>query len=187
MLQFTAIEGQSLWDVCLNTYGSFDNIIKLLQDNNVDNINVSPISGQVFNWDETLVQDQAVNQRSSNSKIIYATKVLLNGSVLSIIKGGSNSTLSGTGAGVPWTPQNPGSMIKYQKTAEVQFIGAGGETSVILSELIGSSIVQITREIQPLKTADYGFNPANGQVTLSGNPLGASETLYIIYGQIITA
>ena len=186
MTSYYAIEGQSLWDVCLNTYGSFDFIIKLLQDNEVDNVNVSPISGQLFIWDETLTVDQAVNQISSNSGIIYATKALANGSVLSIIKGAGGSISSGAGNPVPWQPSNPAGMIKYQKTTEIQYTAAGGETSIVLSELIGSTIVQITKEIQPLKSADYGFNPTNGQINLV-TPLEEYETLYIIYGQIITS
>ncbi|HXS58990.1 MAG TPA: hypothetical protein VN726_22860 [Hanamia sp.] len=188
MLSYQAIEGQSLWDVCLNTYGSLDYIIKLIQDNGVDNVNVYPVSGQIFIWDETLTIDQAVNQISQNAKIIYATKVLLNGSVLSIVLGSSSSNTGSTYWQPPtWQPPNPGNMIKYQKTSEIQYTAAGGETSVILSELIESSIIQITREIQPLKAADFGFNTTNGQISITGNPLGAGETLYIIYGQIITS
>ena len=37
MLKFNSIAGQSIWDVCLNTYGTLDNMVKLLQDNDIDN------------------------------------------------------------------------------------------------------------------------------------------------------
>lgn len=58
---FNAVEGQSLIDVCLNTYGSLDYMYKLLQDNAVENIDGDVVSGQAFVWDDSLVFNQAVN------------------------------------------------------------------------------------------------------------------------------
>jgi hypothetical protein len=90
MLQYKAVEGQNLLDICLNTYGSLDFMIKLLQDNDIDNINVSPISGQLFTWDETLTVDQLVNQISQNSNIVYATKFLANSPAVGTVQNGSS-------------------------------------------------------------------------------------------------
>src|ERR1035437_5559304 len=84
MLVINAIQGQSIFDLILNTYGTLDLMSKFIQDNSIDNINVVPYSGQLFVWDETLTADQRVNQTSQNSKIIYATSTLVNGNVLSI-------------------------------------------------------------------------------------------------------
>ena len=54
MLQIKALNGQSIFDLCLQTYGSFDYLRKLMDDNNVENID-TPIQGQSFTWDETLL------------------------------------------------------------------------------------------------------------------------------------
>lgn len=187
MTAYTSIEGQSLYDVCLNTYGSFDFIVKLINDNNIPNMNYYPVSGYVFNWDETLTTDQGVNIINNNSNVIYATKVLKNGSIRSVVQSGANNgTTIGNGYNVPNNP-NLSAMVKYQQTAEVQYVASGGETSVTLTELINSTIVQITREIKPLGTTDYSLNPNTGLLTLNnGIVLEAEETLFIIYGIIIT-
>lgn len=189
MLQYKAIEGQSIWDIVLNTYGSFDYIVKLLTDNNLANANVVPYSGQIFIWDETLVADQIINQISQNSKIIYATKVLANGSVLSIVKNGTEGQIITGGNSLPYEPSNPNpaNMIKYQKTFELQYTAIGGESFAILPELIGASIIQVTREIQPLKTSEYSLNTNTGQLNIIGNVLASGETLYIIAGIILTS
>jgi hypothetical protein len=186
MLQYKALSAQSLWDICLNTYGTFDLMLKLLTDNNIANINASSYSGQQFTWDETLTANQVVNQISQNANIIYATKVLLNGSVRSVVQSQGGVQYNPISPDY-YQPANPATMIKYQQTSETQYTGAGGETSIVLSQLVGTSIIQITRETQPLKTADYGFNSNSGQITLTGDELAEGETLYIIYGQIVTS
>jgi hypothetical protein len=72
MLTYNALNGQSIFDVCLNTYGTIDNMRKLLDDNNIDSIDIIPFSGQTFIWDEALVND--ANILSSNPSLIMATK-----------------------------------------------------------------------------------------------------------------
>lgn len=95
MLSYKTVQGQSIWDVCLNTYGSFDFLSKLLYDNNIESIDVDPFSGQVFIWDETLTVDQVVNQLSRNSNVIYATKVLPNEIMNTVVSGDTNSIVQG--------------------------------------------------------------------------------------------
>lgn len=182
MSVYSAIFGQSIWDVCLQTYGTIDMINQLLSDNDID-IDVEITTGMEFTWDDTLTTDQYVNQKLSETSIIYATKSLANGNTLSVVKNESSGSAINTN-GTYYQPIKENEKVKYQSTAEVQYIAAGGETTVILSELIGATIVQITREQQPLKTSDYQFNSSNGQITI--NELYANETLYIIYGKIIT-
>ena len=55
MAKFIAISGCTIYDVCLNTYGSFDFLTKLMTDNNFGSINNYPENGQEFIYDETLV------------------------------------------------------------------------------------------------------------------------------------
>lgn len=186
MLVFNAIFGQSIWDVVFNTYGNSETMSKLLQDNNVDSVNVVPQNRQPFEWDENLVENQAVNITNTNSKIIYATSPVPNGNVLSIVQGSSGQSITNNG----YTPSNPNpaTMIKYEESSETQYVAAGGETSVTLTELIGCTIVQIEKEIRPLLKSDYLFNTNSGTITLqNGIVLGEGETLFIIKTKLITS
>jgi len=98
MLLYSALEGQSIFDICLQTYGSLDFLVKLLQDNQIPSISIAPVSGQVFTWDETLTVDQVVNQTSQNSNIIYATKAIPNDFMNTIINNGGDLNIpSGSG------------------------------------------------------------------------------------------
>jgi hypothetical protein len=178
MLPIKALYGQSILDICLQTYGSLDYLSKLIQDNGLDNINVVPFSGQIFAWDESIT-----DKKLQNGNIIFATGALKNGNVLSIVE----TSLQGGGISIPnyYQPPNPVEpLLKYQKTLEVQYIAGGGETILVLTDLIGAEIVQITRETQPLRTNEFGFNPNLGKFTFV-NPLTQSETLYIIYTVVV--
>jgi hypothetical protein len=170
-------------------------MVKLLTDNNIDNVNLYPLNGQSYAWDDTLTSNQAVNQSAQNSGTIYATKALVNGSVLSIVKStGSGVTVGGSAsANNYYTPVNSLYMVKYEKTLRAEYIAVGGEQTFTPVDgsgnplLIGASIIQITREIQPLHTTDYTLNSSTGMLTLTGAPLAALETCYIIAGIMITS
>jgi hypothetical protein len=108
MLQYKCVEGQSLEDVCLQTYGSLDFILKLIKDNGFNNINNIPYSGQIITWDELLTVDQLVNQTATNGGITYATRYLENNPVKSVVSGtqgkriyGANDAGSPGGAVIP--------------------------------------------------------------------------------------
>lgn len=185
MSVFKAIYGQSIWDVVLNTYGSFDNAIKMLIDNNLPNINITPSSQQPFEWDNTITADQSIS--ISDSNIIYATSPIPNGNVMSVVSGTSGPSGNNNNFSQPSNP-NYTNMIKYEQNTEVQYTASGGETSVVLSSLIGSRIVQITREIKPMLIADFDFNTNNGQITFNnGISLNSGETLFIIKATILTS
>ncbi|OPZ92402.1 MAG: hypothetical protein BWY74_01597 [Firmicutes bacterium ADurb.Bin419] len=72
---FYAVDGSTLFDVCLNTYGSLDFFYKLLIDNNIPNANYTPKTGQAFNYDETLIVDEQTNRTTTLSGIKYATAI----------------------------------------------------------------------------------------------------------------
>ena len=78
---FNAVSGQSLLDICLNTYGSLDFLYKLIQDNGVLNANTAILSGQLFTWDDSLVINQQVNRAYAASGVVYSTDVSALGSV----------------------------------------------------------------------------------------------------------
>lgn len=66
---FTAISNSTLYDVCLNCYGTLDYLTKLIIDNGILNINQYPYNGQQFSFDESLVANQSIQ----NLNIKYAT------------------------------------------------------------------------------------------------------------------
>ena len=69
MQLFKAVENSTIYDVCLNTYGTLNLLVKLMVDNNYGGVNLYPYTGQLFTFDETLVANQATAQN-----IKYATQ-----------------------------------------------------------------------------------------------------------------
>jgi hypothetical protein len=67
MTTFVAISNSTIYDVCLNTYGTLDKLVKLMTDNNHDGVNTNPVNGQEFIYDET----QSVNNGSTNLSAQY--------------------------------------------------------------------------------------------------------------------
>ena len=181
MLTYSSVYGQSIFDVCLNTYGSFDYLRKLLDDNGIESIDQIPASGQSFIWDETISTNS--NKISSNSNTILATGVIKNSSILSVVQ--ENEAI-GITFPVYNQPSNPVIGKRYEVTLETQYIAGGGETSIILTELIGATIVQLNREIQPQRAGTYSLNINTGQITFNSDPLAETETIYIIYTKIVT-
>ena len=183
MSTFNAINGQSLADVCLNTYGSLDFFYKLVQDSGVPNGDFLPFTGQQFTWDRSLVVDTQVLRTTTLGGIIYATATAGNGSTFSIIIGGGQTLPPNTGGGTaPPTPTN-----MYQKTSATTYTATtDNEISVTLLPLQGKGILQIERNIQPMLPTDFSWNTTTGVLTLL-NPLYTGETLFILYTEMITA
>jgi len=75
MSVYKSVEKQTIYDVCLQTYGSLDLLNKLITENSIDSIDIDIISGTSFIWDEKLVIDQKRNQTLTDSNIIMATKL----------------------------------------------------------------------------------------------------------------
>ena len=73
MTIFTAISNSTIYDVCLNTYGSLNYLAKLMDDNNHLGVDTYPTQGQVFLFDETLVNVQDGTVIGSASQTKYAT------------------------------------------------------------------------------------------------------------------
>ena len=76
MLQnYNASNGQSNYDVCCNTYGTLDLLVKLLIDSGVDNVDQTPVTGQQFVYDDQLIVDQGANQNYFQTPVRYATDI----------------------------------------------------------------------------------------------------------------
>jgi hypothetical protein len=181
MLAYNSVNGQSIWDICLNTYGSIDFMSKLLIDNGIESIDTVLPNAMTWVWDESFSTDQKLNITNTNNNIIYATSASSRGSVLSIILNDNQS--------VPFNNPNILNPIivtpptSHTMIAEKQYIATGGESSIVFTELVNNNaeIIQITREVQILENSEYSFNPTTGTITLSGDTLATGEVLFIIY------
>ena len=184
MTTYYAISGQSLPDVCLNTYGSMDYYFKLLQDNGITDPNGLPSSSMAFIWDNTLVVD-AQNQRTIlTNNIKFATANSGNGNTYSIIYGGAGTPINNVSGGTT-TPTISSNM--YQKTSATNYTAtADNESTVTFIPLQGKDILQIERNIEPLLPSEYFWNSTTGVLTLT-NPLQTGEVLFILYTEMIIA
>lgn len=71
--EFEAVSGQLLKDVCLNTYGTLDQLVKLAKDNNIDDLQYKCKTGDVFTFDTDLVQNLAVYRDIELNETKYLT------------------------------------------------------------------------------------------------------------------
>jgi hypothetical protein len=72
-MMYTAIKNQSLYDICLLTYGTFDGLSKLVGDNNGLDINSEIKFGTNIYWDETYQFDKKNNITKTASTLNLST------------------------------------------------------------------------------------------------------------------
>lgn len=65
--------GQSVYDLCLQTYGNLELLTQLLQENKIVNTLEIVLAGKVIIFDKTKIRDVAVYSRNIVDNIIYAT------------------------------------------------------------------------------------------------------------------
>ena len=70
---YTAKDGQSIYDVCLNTYGTLNLLFKLIKDNKISSTNEQRLAGKVFTFDTSLIIDNSIFNVVNNA-IVYATQ-----------------------------------------------------------------------------------------------------------------
>lgn len=164
IVSFTAVDQSTIWDVLNNTYGTPDDIVKLMMDNNFPNINTYPVKGQIFNFDDTIVENQN-NLQSNLSQTKFATRQR--------------------------TTTNESNMIYYEQTLEAEYTSNEDGTTVVNlvgSVPIGARILWVEKEIAPIKSANYSFNATSTILTLSGGAtVDNGQTLYILYAIIKTS
>lgn len=182
MLNYYAVSGQSLPDICLNTYGSMDYFYKLLQDSGIADGNQLPYTGQLFVYDPTVIVDLSVKNTTTLNNIRYATANAGNGNTYYIVTGGT-----GTPKPNNPPPQPPTIFNMYEKVSALNYtsISDAGETSIVIPTLTGKTIVQIEKNIQPLKASEWSFSQTTATITLI-EPIFKDETLFIIYKEMIT-
>jgi hypothetical protein len=74
MKEFVAISNSTIYDVCLNTYGTLNLLAKLMNDNNFPGVDTYPTVGQVFLYDDNLVNVQS-NQNLNQNYTVAAGEV----------------------------------------------------------------------------------------------------------------
>jgi len=196
MQVFSAIAGQSIFDVCLNTYGSLDYLTKLIHDNGIVNVDGDVYNGQQFIWDDTLVQNQQINLAFQQSGTFYATDIGGNGSVYYVIKNPSLPVIPPSSVNPPPSPTQQTYQVVYQTYFTSN---ADGLTSAIISDIngnpiVGYDIVSVTDEIKTLKynpsnpsENQYSWNKSTATLTLlNGVTVDNGMTLFILYSKIVS-
>lgn len=188
---YKAVNGQSIYDVCLNTYGTLDRLIKQLVDSGgAQGVNDVPASGQAYVYDDDLVVDQAVNQAYLLTSVRYATVNGTNGQTYYIINQNEPPTVP-PGTLPPIVPPiNPNDMITQVNGA--QFVsGADGTTVITLMDkdgnsMIGNDLIQIEKEIRPIVNANWVWNKFTGTLTLiNGEVVDYGQTLFYLYSKVV--
>jgi len=64
---------QSIYDVCLQTYGTLDYLLKLVTDNNINNLNTQILTKTSFIFDERLVIDRLLKDNNNRQNVTYNT------------------------------------------------------------------------------------------------------------------
>ena len=188
--EFRAISGQSIYDVCLNCYGTLDLLYRLLQDNGIDSVDLPVYSRQLFVYEDTLVVDQGINQIFTRSGKYFSTDAGKNGSVFFTSSGRPplvKPPMPGNPNTTPKTPDMPTQVLGTSYTSN-----ADGTTVITLTDvdgnsMIGNDLVQIELEIRPLTKSQWSWNKTSGQLTLlAGTTVDAGQTLFVIYSKFVT-
>lgn len=189
--QYSAVNGQSIFDVCLNTYGTLDRLIKQLVDSGAgQGVNDIPASGQVYLYDDELVEAAAVNQQYLLTAARYATLNGTNGQTYYLINQNTPRTVP-TGSQPPTVPPiNPDDMITQVNGAS--FTSGADGTTVITpfdkdgNSMIGNDLIQIEKEIRPIVNANWVWNKTSGILTLiNGETLDNGQTLFYLYSKVV--
>lgn len=197
MQTFNAIAGQSIYDVCLQTYGSLDYLYKLMQDNGIAGVNENVYSRQPFVWDDSLVVDQVQNAAFAASKVFYSTDMSYLGNVYYTVQRGPISNIPNQPS-TPYAPPVVGP-DQYIVTLNTTWTSGADGTQVITpldingNSLAGCDIIQVELEIKPLIPegqigAQYVWNKTLGVLTLTNNTYADfGQTLSILYNKLVNA
>jgi len=192
MLQtYKAINGQSVLDVCLNTYGSLDFLFRLVQDSGHGSIDDDPVSGQEFTFNSELVVDQMIAAGLKQVKLAtlyspHGVQQTDGEQVLNLI---ANRYATSQAVGIP-SAGNSGigtsEAHMYQISKSDSYTAANeGETALVLTEWIGWDIIMIIKDIQPMKKTDYSWNKSSGTLTLrNGKSLSQGETIFFLFSKM---
>ena len=72
-MNYTAQRGQSIFDLALLTYGSLDNVVKLMQSSDMRNINEEDLSGKSFSFEVENITDASFANKIKDNKLVFAS------------------------------------------------------------------------------------------------------------------
>ena len=72
-INYKAQSGQSIYDICLMTYGTMDKIITLVKDSMLSNITDENIAGKIFPFESSLIADVGFSNSIKKQGKIFAT------------------------------------------------------------------------------------------------------------------
>lgn len=102
---YVAKPGQSIYDVCMQVYGTLDQLYKLIQDNSLSGVGVESdaLLGKNLVYDPSLTVNPAVFNNAYNQRTVYATNnpttkittsdAILNDSGINILDDSGNQIL----------------------------------------------------------------------------------------------
>lgn len=70
--------GQSVYDICLQVYGTLDYLVRLMVDNNINGTNANDLTGSLIKFDKRLMKRPASFIDNANKNVVYATNVYQN-------------------------------------------------------------------------------------------------------------
>ena len=73
IINFKGLEGQSIYDVCLQKLGSLDNIVSFLIDNSIESIDDDNVSLKSLYFDYKNVKDYSIYKKLIIKNINYST------------------------------------------------------------------------------------------------------------------
>jgi hypothetical protein len=164
---YKAVDGQSIFDVCLQTYGSLDFLMKLVGDSAFDSINGDPYSGQQFSYDDDLIVDQLTGgSKGSKLATLYSPPAVdksgSSGALTLITKTYATGQKSFLGFPIPTIT------MTYTSDTDHFTSGSDGVTSFTMASWIGWDLLAVEHEIKPLRKSDYTWNKSSGLFTMLG-------------------
>ena len=194
MQTYNAIAGQSIYDVCLQTYGSLNYLYKLMQDNGIQGLDELVSSRQPFVWDDTLVVDQLVNAAFAATNTRYSTDMAGLGNVYWVVNQEPINSVPNSSP-TPYTPPAP--QGAYSVTLATTWTSPADSVTVITpldingNTLVGCDVIQVEMEIKPLVPegqpgAQWIWNKLTGVLTLINNTYADQDVLVsILYTKLV--
>ncbi len=73
MTNYSSQPNQTVYDICLQTYGDLNMLYKLIQDSNFSNILTQPLPGTMFTFNPKLVADNTFGNYLASNKLTITT------------------------------------------------------------------------------------------------------------------
>src|SRR5688572_2817704 len=73
MSDIKAVSGQSVYDLCLMTYGSLDKLHQFIQENQIDGTNTGSLAQKSLTFDSGQVADLSLYDHITNNKVTFCT------------------------------------------------------------------------------------------------------------------